>query len=71
MPTATEVRSRGDAVRQARVRAGHSVTALAALVGCSRAHLSNVERGIRAASPQLARALADQLGDWDQLFTAA
>lgn len=72
MSKAAEVLARGDAPRKARVVAGHKVTALAKLVGCSRSHLSNVETGKRAASPDLARRIADTLGaDWDSLFTTA
>ena len=49
------------ALRVIRQRSGLSVSALAAQVGISQPHLSNIESGRRQASPQLAHRLARAL----------
>lgn len=49
------------AIRALRIAYGYSVTSLADAVGCSRAHLSNIEAGRRDCSPTMARAIAETL----------
>ncbi len=49
------------ALRIIRERSGLSVSALAAEVGISQPHLSNIERGRRQASPEVSRRLAQAL----------
>lgn len=51
-----------DRLRDARERAGLSIAQLANLVGVNRAHLSNVERGDRRPSPEVAVRVAQALG---------
>lgn len=52
----------GEAVKAIRELAGISQPELARRCGISQAGLSNIERRVRKASPQLSRVIADQLG---------
>jgi transcriptional regulator with XRE-family HTH domain len=51
----------GHALRIIRERSGLTVSALAELAGISQPHLSNIERGRRMASPEVAARLAEVL----------
>lgn len=49
-------------MRAARVKRGWSLGAAAAVLGCSIAHLSRIERGQRRAATELVAAMSDAYG---------
>lgn len=48
-------------LRRKRIRAGHTLSSLAPLVGCGVPHLSNIEAGLRSPGPGLFGRLATVL----------
>lgn len=54
-------------LRRARRAAGLTTTVLAERVGINQANISRLERGLQTATPQLAEALARELGNVTEL----
>jgi len=52
----------GQYIRMARERRGYTLREAAAIVGLSHSHISDIERGVKALTPDTAQALCDVYG---------